>query len=219
MSASVILASNSPQRADVLREMGIPFETLTAHVDEVTLATSEETVRTNARLKVLSVLPLVSDGRVVIAADTVIDLDGRILGKPGTSEKAHEYLRAMSGRSVRAVSAVAVVRKSDATGWIGTESANVRIKKLSDSDIDWYVSTGEPLTRAGAIGISHLGDVLVEGIDGSYSCVVGLPKCTLLSALGRINNFSQSLFDGVSQDQLSVLSCASLAQFAVTEMK
>ena len=219
MSASVILASSSPQRADVLREMGISFETVTAHVDEVTLATSEETVRTNARLKAISVLPLVSDGRVVIAADTVIDLDGRILGKPGTSEKAYEYLRAMSGRSVRAVSAVAVVRKSDATGWIGTESANVRIKKLSDSDIDWYVSTGEPLTRAGAIGISRLGDALVEGIDGSYSCVVGLPKCTMLSALGRIKNFSPSLFDGFRQDQLTALSCASIAQFAVTEMK
>lgn len=219
MSASVILASNSPQRADVLREMGIPFETVTAHVDEVTLATSEETVHTNARLKALSVLPLVSDGRVVIAADTVIDLDGRILGKPGTSEKAHEYLRAMSGRSVRAVSAVAVIRKSDATGWIGTESANVRIKKLSDSDIDWYVSTREPLTRAGAIGISRYGEVFVDGIDGSYSCVVGLPKCTLLSVLGRIKNFSPSLFDGIRQNQLTALSCASIAQFAVTEMK
>jgi len=186
MSASVILASNSPQRADVLREMGIPFETLTAHVDEVTLATSEETVRTNARLKVLSVLPLVSNGRVVIAADTVIDLDGRILGKPGTSAKAYEYLRAMSGRSVRAVSAVAVVRKSDDQGWIGIESADVRIKKLSDSDIDWYVSTGEPLTRAGAIGISRYGEMFVDGIDGSYSCAVGLPKRMLLAVVGRM---------------------------------
>ena len=219
MSASVILASNSPQRADVLRELGIPFETLTAHMDEVTLATSEETVRTNARLKALSVLPLVSDERVVIAADTVIDLDGQILGKPGTSEMAHEYLRAMNGRSVRAVSAVAVVRKSDAMGWIGAESANVRIKKLSDSDIDWYVSSGEPHTRAGAIGISRYGEVFVDGIDGSYSCVVGLPKCTLLSALGRIRNFSPSLFDGFRQDQLKALSCASIALFAVADTK
>lgn len=219
MSASFILASNSPQRADVLRELGIPFETLTAHVDEVTLATSEETVGTNAKLKALSVLPLVSDGRVVIAADTVLDLGGQVLGKPGTSEKAHEYLRAISGRSVRAVSAVAVVRKSDDQGWIGIESADVRIKKLSDSDIDWYVSTGEPLTRAGAIGISRFGDVLVEGIDGSYSCVAGLPKCTLLSALGRIKDFSPSLFDGVCQDQLTALNCVSIVQFAVTEAK
>jgi septum formation protein len=125
-------------------------------------------------------------GAVVIAADTVLEAQGRLLGKPADETAAMQYLQMLSGGSATAYSAVAVAVTGAAEGSLATETAEVRFKVLSSSAIRWYLATGEPMGRAGAFGIGRLGEVLTESVDGCYSCVSGLPKTALLAALARV---------------------------------
>lgn len=182
--ATVLLASGSPQRKAVLEELDIAYEAVSMDVDEVTLDTPEATVRANAELKAAAALAKAAPGQFVVAADTVVFAEGRILGKPHDAVTAKQYLRLLSGRAVSACTGVSVVRQGIG-GWTGVEVAVARIRPFSENEIDWYVSTSEPLTRAGALGISHYGEMFVSGIEGSYSCFAGLPKRTLLAALIR----------------------------------
>ena len=134
---TIILASGSPQRRAILQELGIAFHVLPVDVDEVTLETPEATVLENARLKVLAALREVSGGSIVIAADTVLFAQGKILGKPLDRETAQMYLSMLSGQTVRAYSGVAVARRGVAEGALALESAEVQIRKLSDPEIAW----------------------------------------------------------------------------------
>jgi septum formation protein len=125
-------------------------------------------------------------GAVVIGADTVLEAQGRLLGKPADETTAIEYLQTLSGGRATAYSAVAVAVVGATTGSLATETAEVHFKTLTPEAIRWYLSTGEPMGRAGAFGISRLGEILTESIDGCYSCVSGLPKTALLAALATV---------------------------------
>jgi septum formation protein len=183
----VYLASGSPQRRAILEELGIPYRLLAVDVDEIVAATPHETVEENAGRKLLAGLRSADQGAIVIAADTVLEAQGRPLGKPADEAAAIQYLQMLSGGSATAHSAVAVAAAGDANGCLATETAEVHFKVLSHEVIHWYVSTGEPMGRAGAFGIGRLGEVLTESVDGCYSCVSGLPKTALISALARIS--------------------------------
>jgi septum formation protein len=125
-------------------------------------------------------------GAVVIAADTVLEAQGRLLGKPADETAAAQYLQTLSGGSAVAYSAVAVAVAGNTEGTLATETAEVHFKSLPPEVIRWYLSTGEPMGRAGAFGIGRLGEVLTESIDGCCSCVSGLPKTALIAALTRV---------------------------------
>ena len=125
-------------------------------------------------------------GAVVVAADTVLEARGRVLGKPADEMMAVQYLQRLSGGTAVAYSAVAVVVVGAGEGCLATETAEVHFKTLSQEIIRWYLSTGEPMGRAGAFGIGQIGEVLTESVDGCYSCVSGLPKTALLAALARV---------------------------------
>ncbi len=181
--ASVFLASMSPQRAAILQELKIEFQAITIAVDEVTLDTPEETVQENAKLKALAALRAIPSGSLVIAADTIVFAHGSILGKPDNKATAREYLCALSGHTVRAFSGIAVARKGADEGVLALEYADAQIKALSESEIAWYIETEEPLSRAGAFGISRYGEIFVEKTYGAYSCIAGLPKIALLACL------------------------------------
>ena len=189
-SEEVILASGSPQRKAILEELGIKYTAIAMDVEEVVLESPLETVIENARRKMAAALGMARNGQAVIAADTVVWANGRILGKPGTPEKAVEYLKLLSGNKICAYSGLAVGLGGHDCGWCCGEFATIHIRDLSSDEIEWYVATGEPLTRAGAIGISHYGEAFVTGIEGSYSCVAGLPKDGLLSILGQSRELS-----------------------------
>ncbi len=126
------------------------------------------------------------NGGIVVAADTVLEAGGHILGKPADEAQALQYLQTLSGGSATAYSAVAVAEADAAEGCLATETAEVHFKVLSSEVIRWYLSTGEPMGRAGAFGIGQLGEVLTESVDGGYSCVSGLPKTALLLALAQV---------------------------------
>ena len=190
--AEILLASGSPQRRAILEELGMAYRVCPVAVEEVVCATPEETVLANARRKLLAALPLASAGQGVLAADTVVSCDGRILGKPGTPARAAEFLAKLGGRTSCTWTGVALALGGGDGIWLGSEAAEFRCYPLSREEIEWYVSTGEPLERAGAIGISHYGECLVTGIRGSYSCIAGLPKRTLLAILGSSRRLSEA---------------------------
>ena len=189
----VLLASGSPQRKAVLEELGICFQAVAMDVEEVTLSSPQETVLENARRKLCAALPAARPGQAVIAADTIVWAANQVLGKPGDAERARKYLEMLSGNAVQAYSGIGVALGGASEGWIGVESAKFYLKPLSEADISWYISTKEPLNRAGAIGISHYGEVFVSHIEGSYSCIAGLPKNSLLAILAHSPALAQAI--------------------------
>ena len=114
------------------------------------------------------------NGEVVLAADTIVALDGELLGKPRDPADAHRMLERLSGREHEVLTGVAVARDAEDCR-AGVERTRVRFAELSAAEIEWYVASGEPLDKAGAYAIQGLGALFVDGLDGNYSNVVGLP--------------------------------------------
>jgi septum formation protein len=176
------LSSGSPQRKAILEELGISFSVITTDCEEIVADSPACTVCENARRKAVAALPRVKD-RVILGADTILFSDGRIMGKPGCPDKAQDYLSQISGKTVEAYTGVAALSPTLGRGVVLLELARVRIRHLANQAIEWYVSSGEPITRAGGFGISRLGEIFVQGLEGEYSCVAGLPKRATLLAL------------------------------------
>ena len=176
----LILASASPRRRELLVRFGVPFEVIPAVGEERAGAESDpaETVCRLAEAKAAEVFARTGDpAAVVVAADTVVELGGEILGKPGTPEKAREMLRALSGNVNRVWSGLCV-RRGERT-LSAAECTSVFFRKLSEAEIEAYVASGEPLDKAGAYGYQGLASLFVERIEGDYFNVVGLPLCRL----------------------------------------
>jgi septum formation protein len=183
---SLILASQSPRREALLKQIGLQFEVAPSDVDE-RLAEGVDPVDAAKRLA-LEKARSVAAGRVqglVIGADTVVVVDGRILGKPSGPEEARSMLRLLSGREHQVTTGIAVV--DVATGRSRSEAVTTAVKfaPLSDLVIDRYVATGEPLDKAGAYAIQGFGALLIEGISGCFYNVVGLPLRRLAEMLGE----------------------------------
>jgi septum formation protein len=174
MTPSVVLASGSPQRSEILRKLGIEFEVVVSGVDELTGGNPDFEVLENARLKARAVP---RDG-VVIACDTDVVLDGRALGKPADAAESRSYLDRMSGRTHEVLSGLVVV--VDGEERAGLERTAVTFKALSEAEKERYVEFGEWQGRSGGYAIQTLGSTLVERIEGSVSNVVGLPVGMLL---------------------------------------
>jgi septum formation protein len=167
----LILASASPRRAELLRAAGFEFDVLVADVDE-TLDPGESPdgyVRRLALAKAEAVKPR-AGGRPVLGADTVVVIDGRVLGKPADMADARRMLRLLAGRQHTVMTGVHLT-----SGTTIVDSTRVEFAGLTASEIDWYVATGEPMDKAGAYAVQGLASRFVTRIDGSYSNVVGLP--------------------------------------------
>ncbi|MFL5900215.1 MAG: Maf family protein [Solirubrobacterales bacterium] len=166
---NVVLASGSPQRAEILRKLGLEFEVVVSGVDELSGGDPEVEVLENARLKARAVEP---DG-VVIACDTDVVLDGRALGKPADAAESRRYLDRMSGRAHTVMSGLVVLVGGEERS--GLDRTTVAFKALSEAEKERYVEFGEWEGRSGGYAIQTLGSTLVERVEGSVSNVVGLP--------------------------------------------
>ncbi len=178
----IILASTSPRRRELLTLMGIPFEVIDSQVEEIAPrgVSTAELVKTLALQKAAAVAAA-HPCDCVIGADTVVDLDGAVLGKPHTPENAKAYLKRMQGRRHTVYTGVALVtgvRKD-----VRCCTTDVTFAAMSDDEIDWYVSTGEPLDKAGAYGVQGPGGVFVTHIEGNYFNVIGMPLPLLYEML------------------------------------
>jgi septum formation protein len=171
----VVLASGSPQRAEILRKLGVRFEVVVSGVDELTGGDPEHEVLENARRKAWAVARARDHGpaRYVVACDTDVVLDGKALGKPANPDESRAYLDRMSGRAHEVLSGLVVLVDGEERS--GLERTTVVFRDLSDADKARYVSFGEWEGRSGGYAIQTLGSTLVERVEGSVSNVVGLP--------------------------------------------
>lgn len=179
----IILASQSPRRRELLTRMGLSYRVHAADIDEHMDRSlpPDKLVEAISAEKAAAVARTEGESPLIIAADTVVVLDGAVLGKPGDEADARDMLSRLSGREHQVYTGFTVrqgertVTKSECTG--------VRFRRLSGEEIAAYVATGEPMDKAGAYGIQSLGALLVEGIAGDYFNVMGLPVCRLGLAL------------------------------------
>jgi len=187
MKKRLILASKSPRRYDLLKQMGLDFEVIPSTVEEdfVSAESPREHVIRLAEAKALDVGNRFPENWV-IGADTIVYVDGIILGKPKSREEALEMLRLISGKEHRVLTGVSVRHLKKGKGECETVETAVRVKILSQAEMDWYVRTGEPFDKAGGYGIQGIGSFMIESINGSYTNVVGLPLCELMQMLMRL---------------------------------
>jgi septum formation protein len=196
---NVILASASPRRRALLRQVGINPIVKISHVKEVSTAESpEELVRENALLKGRAVSRTTSDQDLVIAADTVVALDGKILGKPHSPDEAAAMLELLSGRTHQVHTGLAIFYKGQEKCLVDT--TDVTFAPLSKKMIEGYVASGEPADKAGAYGIQGIAALFIPTIKGSYSNVVGLPLATLFAAC---NALGVNFYDAVQNQRFS----------------
>ena len=184
----LILASQSPRRRELLERMGLSgFRTISPNVDEHMDGDlpPAELVRRLSQRKARAVREQVGDACLIIAADTVVALDGTILGKPADERAAFQMLSALSGVRHQVYTGLTVLRGEEE--YTEYEVTGVSFRELRPEEIEDYIRTGEPMDKAGAYGIQGYGALFISGIQGDYYNVMGLPVCRLgqvLEALG-----------------------------------
>ena len=181
LSQPLLLASRSPQRRAILAMLGIPFEVVAPAYDEPELPGPPEQIAvTHARGKAASVA-----GDLVLGVDTIVVVDGRVLGKPPGEGEAREYLGLLSGRTHEVHSGLCL-RVGEAEHVRHAVTA-VTFARLDAADVDWYLASGEWRERAGGYAVQGLGAALVRSIDGDYQNVVGLPVPALIDAMHSVS--------------------------------
>ncbi len=190
-SPTVLLASASPRRLELLREI-LPAEEILVlvsrheeHTEPGETATAR--VRRLAREKAEIVAPMEYPRsiRVILGADTEVVVDGESLGKPGTAEEARDMLRRLAGRDHEVITGLALVRPGTGGAIVDSVSTTVRFRRLGDEEIDAYVASGEPMDKAGAYAIQGGAAAFVSAVEGSYTNVVGLPLERVAELLPR----------------------------------
>lgn len=186
---NMVLASSSPRRSDLLRQIGIPFEVVPPGVDESLYAFDDDPAGTAERLA-LAKARSASDrpgvrGRdcLVLGADTVVLFEGQILGKPLDTDDARATLHKLTGRSHRVLTGFALLDTGADRAVTGHEWTTVFMRDCTDEEIRAYVDTGEPLDKAGSYGAHALGAGLITRVEGCFYNVIGLPLARLLTTL------------------------------------
>ncbi len=183
----LVLASNSPRRSEILTKAGFAFAVRPTDADESVPdgISPKETAERVSLIKARAALIRASDGDIIVAADTLVTIDGKILGKPRDKEQAAVMLKTLSGRTHTVHTGVTVIRNNETTTF--SVATDVTFYDLSDAEISAYIATGEPFDKAGAYGIQGYGSLLVKEIYGDYYNVMGLPVAALSRVLRKEN--------------------------------
>ena len=186
----IVLASASPRRRELLEQIGIKFDIVVSNEpeDEIDKSLSPENYTSElALMKACNVAKKLTGTKrkdsLIIAADTVVYSDGKIIGKPKDSDDAFRILKSLSGKAHEVYTGICVMRLTDGYATSKSIKTTVKFKELTDKTIKAYIKTGEPADKAGAYGIQGRGAVLVEEICGDYFNVVGLPLSALYDVL------------------------------------
>lgn len=185
-SQKLILASQSPRRAQLLKIAGFEFEVRPSHIDEEAIdePTPERHVLTLSKAKALEAAKSVDSG-IVIGADTVVVLDGEILGKPRDEDQARDMLRRLAGRSHQVFTGFALIEKPSGRSVSDFEVTTVHFRALAEWEIERYVKTQSPMDKAGAYGIQDQSAVFADRIEGCFYNVVGFPLTKFYTAMLR----------------------------------
>lgn len=175
----IILASSSPRRQQILKENNYVFEIIPSPYVEDHSRTdfSYDFIESLARNKALAVVPLVKESSTIIGADTVVVLDGKILGKPDGREGAIKMLKSLSGKSHSVVTSIAVINSKTGECRINSTTSNVEFEQLSDEMIEFYIENYKPFDKAGSYGIQEMPEGYIKSYTGSLDNIIGLcPK-------------------------------------------
>jgi septum formation protein len=179
----LVLASQSPRRAELIGRLGLRFETLPADIDESYL--NHETPEAHAERLACEKALAIAESRpeaLVIGSDTIVVVDGDVLGKPRDAAQAVQMLLRLSGREHFVCTGIAVAHEGEVKSDL--VRVRVRFRPLDRRACEQYVATGEPMDKAGAYGIQGFGSAIVEGIEGDYFAVMGLPVARMLELIG-----------------------------------
>jgi len=198
--ARLILASASPRRKLLLEQAGYNFEIIESCIDETIVGTAGFCVETLALRKAKAVAEKVGDNAIIIAADTLVSIDGRVLEKPKDHAEAFDMLRLLSGNKHTVYTGVAIIAtlgggQSPALHFV--ESTDVFFRHLTDQEIHAYIATKEPFDKAGAYGIQGYGATLVHRIEGCFYSVMGLPIARLHVELSKIVDYKTNLLSAM----------------------
>ncbi|OGC84902.1 MAG: septum formation protein Maf [candidate division Zixibacteria bacterium RBG_16_43_9] len=184
-----VLGSSSPRRAELLRKAGINFVVVVPeNINEEQVSSDPVShVLELSRKKAENVAKKVRDS-IILGADTIVVLNGEILGKPKDSEEAFKMLKKLSGKEHKVYTGISLVDKKEGKTLSGYQLTKVKFNQLKDKEIKDYIDTGEPLDKAGAYGIQGMGNFLVEKIEGDLDNVIGLPLRKLEELLIKIRN-------------------------------
>jgi septum formation protein len=187
MKSRFILASKSPRRYELLKQLGLDFDVIPSEIEEhfITNESPQGHVIRLAEGKALDVGERCPD-RWVIAADTIVFINGSILGKPKNREEAMEMLRRLSGQEHWVLTGLSVHHLEKGKEGQDAVQTAVKVKTLTPIEMEWYIRTGEPFDKAGGYAIQGIGSFMIEWIRGSYTNVVGLPICELIEILNRL---------------------------------
>lgn len=175
---SLILASQSPRRSEILRLVGIrDFLIMPADGEPELRDMSPDEIVCKTAMYKADVIRKKRPDDIIIAADTIVYLDGEIMGKPHTRDEAFDMLRRLSGRTHTVYTGVALTLPGREL--CRAETSEVKFRHMSDAEINWYIDTGETMDKAGAYGIQGVGARFIEGINGDFFNVMGLPACRL----------------------------------------
>ncbi|MCL2373476.1 MAG: Maf family protein [Defluviitaleaceae bacterium] len=180
----LILASGSPRRQQLLTLAGIPFQVIVSDADETIDGHPAYQVETLALRKAHAVKPTAPEDAIILAADTLVYIDGQVLGKPAGPEEAFAMLQKLQGRQHTVYTGVALLHSGGETSFV--DATQVFFRPLSGDEINDYIATGEPFDKAGAYGIQERGATLVDRVDGDFYTVVGLPIAKVWAALRGI---------------------------------
>lgn len=186
MTETIVLASASPRRRELLEQIGLKFDIIPSHAEERVLpdeSPEEHVVRLSIDKATEVARRSDVKGRWFIGSDTIVLYEGQILGKPADAQHAASMLRQLSGREHRVLSGFAILDRMTGEQRAEAVSTEVRFRELTEMEIARYIASGEPMDKAGSYAIQGLGVCFVASISGSYSNVVGLPLCRLTLAL------------------------------------
>jgi len=183
---SIILASKSPRRSQLLQQAGIDISIIPAHINEASFPQKDpmDFVKKLSLAKAMAIAEKFPDNWV-IGADTIVLIENKILGKPKSYEHAFEMLDSLNGREHKVITGFSICNKNQKKKFCKAVVTNVWFKKASKEEIQWYINTQEPFDKAGAYGIQGKASFLIEKINGSHSNVVGLPICEVIDILTK----------------------------------
>jgi len=188
LSSPFILASASPRREDLLRSVGLKFKIIPAHVDETYIngETPHTHVKRLSRDKAMVIAKKYPQA-LVLGADTIVVIDGLILGKPKNKKQAREMLQQLSNRTHNVFTGFSLLCMSVNLSKTRVVRSAVQFKEITPDEIDWYVNCDEPYDKAGGYAVQGKGAYFIKAIRGSYTNVIGLPLCEVLEELKRID--------------------------------
>jgi septum formation protein len=182
-----ILASESPRRREILKSVGLKFKIVPAHVNEDYLAgeSPQEHVKRLSHDKAIAIARKFPEAWV-LGADTIVVIDGMILGKPKNKAQAKNMLQRLSGREHKVFTGFTIVNMANKNCSTKVVQSAVRFKTISPEELDWYIACDEPYDKAGGYAIQGKGAYFIQSIRGSYTNVIGLPLCEVLETLKKV---------------------------------